>query len=252
MTQDGSKYRRSSEEEIGMRCVLPRCIALAALILVVFFLEQDSSAQDVSTLKGRYAFTLAEKCVQQLSFGTPGFNDNLELVDPAGAETYSGASDGLMSFDGQGGFSVAEGSRATNIMNREGRPQTEQGEVPAVPSRLLQPILTPIPLGFGLGPAISFSCTGTYSVDSTRPRPIKVEVTCTAIPPQPNVFTASSFTSVFTLEGFLPRTKNSPLVLTDIGNTVQPVTIFLNDGSEVQQQRICTRAVTLVLVSNRP
>ena len=48
-----------------MRRVPAPWAALAALVLFVLCLQQESSA---ANLKGRYAFTLAEKCVQQLSF----------------------------------------------------------------------------------------------------------------------------------------------------------------------------------------
>lgn len=225
-----------------MRRVLAQCAALAASILVVVCLQQESSAENLNALKGRYAFTLAEKCVHQLGFGVPGFDSNLRLIDPAGAETYSGASDGFMIFDGEGNFSVEQG-RATNIMNRE---------VPIPFSRLIQPVFPPIPLGFGLGEAIAFTCTGTYSINDGR---ITIPVTCDASVPLPNVFGASGFESQFILEGFLPENKEN-LVLTDIGkpvppNTAQPVTIFFPGPppSSVKQQRICTRAVTLTRVS---
>jgi len=220
-----------------MRRVLPQWVALAALILVAVFLGQESSAENLNGLKGRYAFTLAEKCVHQLSFNVPGFNANLQLIDPVGAETYSGASDGFMIFDGKGGFSVEQG-RATNIMNAE--------------NRLLQPVITPIPLGFGLGEAIAFTCHGPYTLDAGT---ISIKATCDATVPLPNVFNATGFESQFILEGFLPQNRDH-LVLTDIGkpvspNTAQPVTIFFpgNPPPSVMQQRICTRAVSLVLVS---
>ncbi len=220
-----------------MRRVLAQCAALAALILVVFCMQQESSAENLNALKGRYAFTLAEKCVHQLSFNVPGFNANLQLIDPVGAETYSGASDGFMSFDGEGEFTVEQG-RATNIMNAD--------------NRLIQPIITPIPLGFGLGEAIAFTCHGPYALDAGK---ITIKATCDATVPLPNVFNATGFESQFILEGFLPQNRGH-LVLTDIGkpvspNTAQPVTIFFagTPPPSVRQQRICTRAVTLDLVS---
>ena len=220
-----------------MRRVIQWCAALAALILVLYLPWQNGRAQGVDELKGRYAFMLTEKCVHQLSFNVPGFNANLQLIDPVGAETYSGASDGFMSFDGEGEFTVEQG-RATNIMNAD--------------NRLIQPIITPIPLGFGLGEAIAFTCHGPYTLDAGT---ITIKATCDATVPLPNVFNATGFESQFILEGFLPQNRDH-LVLTDIGkpvspNTAQPVTIFFpgNPPPSVMQQRICTRAVSLVLVS---
>ena len=215
-----------------MRRVIQWCAALAALILVLYLPWQNGRAQGVDELKGRYAFMLTEKCVHQLSFNVPGFNNNFQLVDPAGAETYSGASDGIMVFDGNGGASIEQG-RATNIMNAQ--------------NRLVQPIITPVPLGFGLGPALPFTCTGAYALKAGK---ITVPLTCNATLSLPNVFNSTGFQSMFSLEGSLPQNRGH-LLLTDIGNTVQPVTIFFpgNPPPSVHQQRICTRSVTLVRIS---
>jgi hypothetical protein len=217
-----------------MRRVFAFCVAVTALILVALFLDQQGRADDenMDKLKGRYAFTLTEKCVHQLSFNVPGFDSNFNLVDPKGAETYSGASDGLMILDGKGGASIEQG-RATNIMNAQ--------------NRLIPPLITPVPLGFGLGPALPFTCTGSYTVKSGK---ITVPLTCNATLTLPNAFNSTGFQSTFSLEGFLPPHREQ-LVLTDIGNTVQPVTIFFpgNPPPSVHQQRICTRSFTLVRLS---
>jgi len=215
-----------------MRRVFQWCAALAALILALYLPWQDGRAQDVDQLRGRYAFTLTEKCVHQLSFNVPGFNSNFQLVDPAGAETYSGASDGIMIFDGNRGASIEQG-RATNIMNAQ--------------NRLVQPIITPAPLGFGLGPALPFTCTGTYTLNAGK---ITVPLTCNATLSLPNVFNSTGFQSMFSLEGS-PPPERGHLLLTEIRNTVQPVNIFFpgNPPPSVHQQRICTRSVTLVRIS---
>jgi hypothetical protein len=220
------------KKEFAMRRVFPCCAALTALVLVTCLLGQEGHAQNVSTLKGRYAFTLTEKCVHQLSFNVPGFDSDFHLVDPAGAETYSGASDGFMVFDGRGGARIEQG-RATNIMN--------------APNRLTQPVITPVPLGFGLGPALSFSCHGTYTLNEGK---ITVPLTCDATLSLPNAFNSTGFESTFSMEGFLPQNRDH-LLLTDIGNTVQPVTIFFpgDPPPSVHQERVCTRSTNLVLVS---
>ena len=217
-------------------------LALSGLILLMSLVEQKGLAQSGSLsgpafLKGSYVFTLTEKCVHQLGANTPGFDSNFHLVDPSGAETYSGASDGFMVFDGNGGASVVSG-RATNIMNAT--------------NRLIPPLATPVPLGFGLGPALPFSCTGDYSIVNGK---ITVQLTCNAALTLPNVFNSTGFQSKFTLEGALPHARGffppDNLLLTDIGNTVQPVTIFFatNPVTTAMQQRICTRSTNLVLVS---
>jgi len=184
-------------------------------------------------LKGRYAFTLAEKCVHQLGVNTPGFDSKtLGILDSAGAETYSGASDGLMIFDGKGGVTI-EQARATNIMNAA--------------NRLVQPIITPIPLGFGIGGELGFTCKGSYNVSKDGIIAVN-PLTCTATLPQPNVFNASGFQSIFNMTGWLPQNSDH-LLLTDIGKDVQPVTIFFNGGGAASQQRICTRSTSLVLIA---
>jgi len=222
-----------------MRRASMLCVEGIALLAITFSLVQQGRAQTDWTenqgkegVKGRYAFTLTEKCVHQLSFNVPGFDSNFQLVDPLGAETYSGASDGLIIFDGKGNASIKEG-RATNIMNAS--------------NRLLQPTITPVPLGFGLGPALPFTCHGTYSVKKGK---ITVPLTCDAKLELPNVFNSTGFESMFTFEGTVPADNNS-LLLTDIGNTVHPVTIFFNTNPQtsVMQQRICTRSAALVRVS---
>ena len=210
---------------------------LGALILVVY---QPARAGDERNVKGTYGFTLAEKCVQ---VGDPGFDPTtFKIPDPANPQfgfpsaiTYGGASDGLMVFDGRGGVSIQQG-RATNVMNA---PE----------------FLTPemIPLGIGFGPAIPFTCVGNYTVSG---REIAVNLTCSAAIAADNPANAGStnpftgFQSVFTMEGFVPQNPFH-LLLTDIGNTVQKVTIFKQDMSTVIQNRICTRSTTLDLVSNK-
>jgi len=224
-----------------MRRVSSWFAVLAGFALLVSLMEQKGFAQGSNPvfLKGNYVFTLTEKCVHQLGANTPGFDSNFHLVDPAGAETYSGASDGFMVFDGKGGVSVVSG-RATNVMNAS--------------NRLVPPLATPVPLGFGLGPALPFSCTGNYSIVSGK---ISAQMTCDASLTLPNVFNSTGFESQFSLEGALPHAQGffppNNLLLTDIGDTVQPVTIFFatNPVTTAKQQRICTRSVVLVLVSAR-
>ena len=238
-----------------MRRVFSFCVAMTGLILMMSLAGQTGLAADnpkqaggangPAFLNGQYVFTLTEKCVHQLSANTPGFDSSFHLVDPAGAETYSGASDGFMVFDGNGGASIVSG-RATNIMNRESTFGT-----PTNPSRLIQPVAPPIPLGFGLGSALPFSCTGNYTIVSSK---ITVNLTCNATLTLPNVFNATGFQSTFHMEGALPRSQSFPprqFLLTDIGDTVQPVTIFFatNPVTTAMQQRICTRSTNLVLYS---
>src|SRR5437868_4474299 len=130
-----------------MRRIFLVCAALVALSLIV---SQQARAQGASSVKGTYAFTLAESCVQQNSFSPPGFDTtpppSFKILDPNGAMTYGGASNGEMIFDGKGGVNVINAA-ATNIFNA---------------SFFLQP--GSVPLGFGFGPALPFSCTGHYSV----------------------------------------------------------------------------------------
>lgn len=204
-----------------MRRTLLVCAALVALSLVV---SQQVRADD--GVKGTFAFTLAESCVQQNGFDVPGFDSNFKIVDPAGAMTYGGASDGLMVFDGKGRVNIQEAA-ATNIFNA---------------SSFLQP--GQVPLGFGFGPALQFSCTGTYTVSAGD---IAANLTCTAALPT-NPFNFTGFQSKFSMRGFLPQNPFH-LVLTDIGNTVQPVTIFVKGGPDLMAQRVCTRATTLDRIS---
>ena len=213
-----------------MRRVFSWCAALAALILAM---SQQVRAQDqTDLLSGTYAFTLAEKCVHQLNANTPGFGTQAGgpfAIADTGAHTYGGASDGIMLFDGNGGVRLELG-RATNIMN-DASMFLGQGKVP---------------LGFGFGPALPFRCNGKYAVTDGR---ISVNLTCMAtVPPNPMVL---GFSSTFSMEGFFPlgRGGRSHLLLTDIGNAVQPVTIFLVGGGSVMQQRVCTRSTTLVFIS---
>jgi hypothetical protein len=206
-----------------MRRICSVCATLVALSLVV---SQQARAQGASSVKGTFAFTLAESCVQQNSFDVPGFDSNFKIVDPAGAMTYGGASDGLMVFDGRGKVSI-EQAAATNIFNAASFLATGS-----------------VPLGFGFGPALQFSCTGTYTVSGGN---IAADLTCNAtLPTNPENFTG--FQSTFSMRGFLPQNPFH-LVLTDIGNTVQPVTIFVKGGPDLMAQRVCTRSTTLVRVS---
>jgi hypothetical protein len=220
-----------------MRRIFSVCATLGALSLVV---SQQVRAGDERDLKGTYAFTLAESCVQQNSFDPPGFDSNFRIVDPAGAMTYGGASDGLMVFDGRGKVSIQQAA-ATNIFN--------------APSFLAT---GSIPLGFGFGPALPFTCVGDYTVSGGK---IAADFTCTASisptnPGNPDPNNAiTGFQSVFNMRGFLSQNP-SHLVLTDIGDSLQPVTIFVNGGasnggSNIPATRVCTRATTLDLVSNR-
>jgi hypothetical protein len=239
------------------------CATLAALSLIA---SQQVSAGDERDLKGTYGFTLAESCVQQgdgPSF-TPGmgFDDNLAIIDPFGAMTYGGASAGLIVFDGRGGVSFQQAA-ATNIFNAPLFLAAPPSSPPSQPG--------PIPLGFGFGPALPFTCTGTYTVNGGKLATIAVNVTCTAsispsnpgnLPPHnasfsPNVITG--FSSTFNMTGYLPQNP-SHLVLTDLGDTgVQPVTLFFNGGQgsslngnggfNVIAQRVCTRSTTADFVS---
>jgi hypothetical protein len=222
------------------------CATLAALSLVA---SQQVSAGDASSVKGTFAFTLAETCVQQACPPQcskqpvqPGFGADFTIKDANGAMTYGGASDGLMVFDGRGGVSI-HNAFATNIFNA---------------SSFLSPGM--IPLGFGFGPALPFSCVGNYSVSGGQ---ITANLTCTAtIDPKnpgnkpPNVITG--FTSKFNMKGVLPQNPFH-LLLTDLGDNLQPVTIFVNGGqghslngnmgSNIMATRVCTRSTTLDRVS---
>jgi hypothetical protein len=205
---------------------------LGALSLVV---SQQVRADDVDDLIGTYAFTLAESCVQQNSFDVPGFDSNFKILDPSGAMTYGGASNGLMVFDGRGNVSIQQAA-ATNIFNASNFLTTGS-----------------IPLGFGFGPALPFTCTGNYTVNGGN---IAANLTCTASisPSNPANVGAQTvitgFQSTFSLQGVLPQNP-SHLVLTDLGNTVQPVVIFVQGGSNLNAQRVCTRAITLDRVSEK-
>jgi hypothetical protein len=225
-----------------MRRIFSVCAALGVLSLVV---PQQVRAGDLSQVKGTYAVTLAEKCVQQAAPGNPpGFDSTtFTITTEAGAITYSGASEGLMVFDGRGGVSFgqpAQPAKATNVMN--------------APTFLTK---GSIPFGLGFGPAIPFTCAGTYTVIGGQ---IAVELSCTAtlLPSNPantdpkNIVTG--FLSTFNMEGFIPQNPFH-LLLTDIGDTVQPVTIFVNGGSgnslngnsgyDVPTYRVCTRSTVL-------
>lgn len=231
-----------------MRRVFPRYTTWIALMAFMALCEQGINAQESYRLRGTYAFTLNEKCVHQLSAScakcspatsVPGFDSNLHLVDPKGAETYSGASNGLLVFDGIGGATIQQGL-ATNIMNAA--------------ARLIQPIATPIPLGFGLGAALPFTCTGSYTVQSGKGpvTTVSVPLTCNATIAMPNALGTSGFQSSFSFQGVLPERSDNTLTLTDIGNTVQPVTIFFPGNPSLMQQRVCTRSAVLVKVSSDP
>ena len=77
---------------------------------------------------------------------------------------------------------------------------------------------------------------------------ITANLTCSAtVLPNPNVL---SFQYPLNLEGFVPQNPFH-LTLTDIGNAVQPVMIFLNPSGTVTQHRIGTRAITLNRVSRK-
>jgi hypothetical protein len=231
----------TSEKEFFMRHIFSSCAAFAAPALVGFVLITSPSvhAQD-NMLSGTYAFTLAETCVQQSLVGTfsghPGFDPTtLQILDSFGAISYGGASDGLLTFDGKGGVTLSQG-RATNIMN--------------APSSVAPPqddLLLPgsVPLGLGFGAAIPFTCTGTYNVAAGK---ISLNLTCNAtVAPNPIAF---GFSSTFNMTGWVPQGNRDHLLLTDIGNAVQPVTIFLKPSGTLHSQRICTRSTNLVALSS--
>ena len=211
----------------------------AAVAVSGLFVSQAVLADD-DQVSGTYAFTLAEACVQQSLVGTfsgdPGFDPvTLQILDPLGAISYGGASDGLLVFDGKGGVALQQG-RATNIMN------APSAGAPA-PDDLL--LFKAVPLGLGFGAAIPFTCVGNYTVSGGK---ISVTLTCNAtVAPNPIAF---GFSSTFHMTGWIPKGNRDHLLLTDIGNAVQPVTIFLKSGATLPSQRICTRSTSLVLVSN--
>jgi hypothetical protein len=243
------------------RRIVAVCATLGALGLVV---SQEARAGDETQVKGTYAVTLAEKCVQQATPGNPpGFDPKtLAITTDAGAITYGGASDGLMVFDGRGRVSFGQPRQpafATNVMN--------------APSFLVKGA---IPFGIGFGPAIPFTCVGDYKVrrGQNAIEQIAVDLTCTAtlLPSNPantdpkNIVTG--FLSTFNMTGFLPNSTQgflsqspSRLLLTDIGDAVQPVTIFVNGGSgnslngnsgyDVPTYRVCTRSTVLDLISTQ-
>lgn len=232
------------------------CATLGALSLV---LSQQVRADGVRNLIGTYAFTLAESCVQQVSLPLtdangnilPAFGPDFTINDPLGAMTYGGASDGLMVFDGKGKVSI-ENAEATNIFNAD----SSYGD---------NAFLTTgkIPLGFGFGPALPFSCVGTYTVSGGQITINNLQCTATISPTNPGNLPPhnpnypngiiTGFTSTFNLKGVLPQDL-SHLLLTDIGNNLQSVTIFVNGGAsqggaDVPATRVCTRSTTLGLVS---
>ncbi len=218
-----------------MRRSVSCCATLAALSLVAS--QQVRAGDDLAQVIGKYAWTMAEGCVQQVSLpltikGTsPAFASDFTIQDPLGAMTYGGAVEGVFVFDGQGHVSVKDGE-ATTIHNAD----SSYGD---------NAFLTTgkIPLGFGFGPAIPFTCVGPYTVSGGK---IDVDLTCTASvsptnnpgsnpgnlpahnPFYPKIVTG--FTTVIDLKGILPRDL-SHLVLTDIGNQLQPITLFINGGA---------------------
>ena len=220
------------------------CATLAALSLVVSQQVSAGGAEDgghVYDLMGTYAFTLAESCVQQVSLPltdlmgniVPAFGSDFTINDPLGAMTYGGASDGLMVFDGKGNVSI-ENAEATNIFNAD---SSYVFPPPAGDHSFLTQ--GKIPLGFGFGPALPFSCVGTYTVSGGQ---ITIDnLQCTAsisstnpgnLPPHntnPNAI-ITGFTSIFNMKGVLPQDR-SHLLLTDIGNNLQSLTIFINGGA---------------------
>jgi len=235
----------TSGTEVVMRGIFSVCAALGALSIVT---SQSVSAGDASSVKGTFAFTLAETCVQQAGFGEPSFGADFTIKDPSGAMTYGGASDGMMVFDGKGNVSITD-AEATNIFNASSFLTTGS-----------------IPLGFGFGPALPFSCVGEYTVGGGQ---ITANLTCTAtidpnnpgnLPPHnsnPNVI-ITGFSSMFNMKGVLPQNPFH-LLLTDIGDNLQPVTIFVNGGEghslngnkgfNIMATRVCTRSTTLDRVS---
>jgi hypothetical protein len=237
-----------------MRRILVACATVGALSLVA---SQQVPASDVNNVKGTYGFTLAESCVQQNSFAGTGFDDNFRITDPNGAMTYGGASDGLMVFDGRGGVSFQQAA-ATNIFNSSSFLMGPNNSIsPPTPGS--------IPLGFGFGPALPFTCTGNYSVSGGKMATISLAVTCTATisPSNPGnpidigdgiSRVVTGFSSTFNMTGPLPQDPSN-LVLTDIGNSVQTVGIFnynLTTGQSLPDliaHRVCTRSTTTARIS---
>src|SRR5205814_3416557 len=118
--------------------------------------------------------------------------------------------------------------RATNIMN--------------APGFLVKDA---VPFGLGFGPSIPFTCAGNYAVSGGK---VNVNLTCTAAV-NPNVFPpVTGFSSIFSMTGWVPQNPDH-LLLTDIGNAIQPVTILSGTTPLFVQQRVCTRSTSLVLVS---
>jgi hypothetical protein len=211
---------------MNMRRAFSICAAVAASSL---FLSHPVRAQDnTNFLKGRYGFTLAETCVQQtLGSPVPGFKPDFSIAVAQGAITYGGASDGQLVFDGKGGVTLQDG-RATNIMN--------------APGFLVQGA---VPFGLGFGPSLNFSCVGNYALSGGK---VSVNLTCTAAV-NPNVFPpVTGFSSTFNMTGWVPQNPDH-LLLTDIGNAIQTVTILSGTTPLFTQQRVCTRSTTAVLVS---
>jgi hypothetical protein len=206
----------------------------AFVSLVVLVAGSQQSHLLAKNGSSTYGFTQTQQCVQQLGANTPGFDGaTLAIVDAGGAETYGGVSDGTMTFDSAGGFTLDQGT-STDVMHAD--------------NRLVQPLITPIPFGLGLGAALPLSCTGAYTVNAGR---ISVSATCTQTLRQPNVFNGASLQFPLTLSGLMPDDANA-VVLTGNGNNVENVTIHFNGTSATAvQQRICTRSASLALVSQQ-
>jgi hypothetical protein len=231
---------------------------LAALSLVA--VQQVSAGDDRANVIGTYAWTMAEGCVQQVSLPLtdsmgnilPAFGPDLTINDPLGAMTYGGAVEGVFVFDGQGHVSVEDGE-ATTIHNAD----SSYGD---------NAYLTPgkIPLGFGFGPPIPFTCDApsTYTVSG---RKITVDLICTASisPTNPGNLPAhnpfypkivTGFQTEIRLKGILPQNP-SRLLLTDLGDWgAQPITLYINGGAsnggaDVPASRVCARSAVAERVS---
>ncbi len=237
-----------------MRQLIRRYTGIAVLMLVALPLGSAWADDSVNNalLKGDYAFTLAESCIEQFhcSGGTlapdclpglvPGPPTPMFVGNPAeltagsavlndGAFTYNGGSSGIASFDGKGGFAIRDGL-ATNMF-------------PAFASPGANP--------FFLGPVIPFACSGSYTVDRNRNVATNEDTTCSI----PNVaHSEATFLQVFDgsrvdsnpfiLAGIVPSDSNH-LTLTGIGGTVETFLITFPSHETLATQRVCTRAVTL-------
>jgi hypothetical protein len=255
----------ASRTGVAVRRISAVCATLTALIASQQVSAGGNHPPGVDDLKGTYAFTLAESCVQQVNFDTPGFDNSFTILDSNGAMTYGGASNGLMVFDGRGKVSFQQAA-ATNIFNADSSysalpppPGSPPGTKPQDHSFLTQ---GKVPLGFGFGPALQFACTGSYTVGTGKLPAISLAVTCTASLPKtqimPDTF-ITGFSSTFNMHGILPEDV-SHLSLTDLGTPTPPqqgpqsVTIMLQNSagqslSPLNAQRVCTRSTTADLVS---